>query len=344
MKFARYILMSAAVLGVLAGCGKLDKVTAPDPSTARAAVLTTVPASVVVTAENQTTESASFEWTPTDYGFPAAPTYSIMISVGGGEAIELAAAEGSSVEVSYDLLNGKVIAAGGETGVETEVTYTIVSVLTPSFGTPITSAPKTGKVTARSSTSYLWIAGTLDIVAWAPDSPLAPRLTSLVGAPFEGMVDLNSAAGLMFKFCSQPSWAGPNYGGSVNALDPDGGDIADLPGGYYRLVVDNPPSRVTSKLKIDTIGAIGNGVPGDWGSETKMEYDAQTNTWTIPSITLTAGGAFKLRINDDWANALGGTPDALSFTGGDIPVTVSGDHKMILHAGEFPYRIEFVKL
>lgn len=346
MKFLKYILMPAAAFGLLAGCGELEKVTAPDPATAKAPVLTTAPASVVVTAENLKTESATFQWTPTDYGFPAAPTYSIMMSVAGGEPVELTAAQGSQASVLYELINTRAIAAGAEPDVETDVVFTLVSVLTPGFGGTLTSAPKSSKVTTYvppPSTRWLWIAGTLPapLPQWAPGDPNAPRLTSHSALEdFEGMVDLDSE-GLQFKFCGQPDWSPDNWGGSKNAFVAGGDNITDLARGYYRLVVDAAITRIFSELKIETIGAIGNGVPGEWGSETKMTYDRATNTWTIPSIPMTNGGAFKLRINDDWANALGGTLDAATFTGGDITVDVpTGNYKMILHAGEFPYRIE----
>jgi hypothetical protein len=352
MKFLRYILLPAAAIGMLSGCGELDKVTAPDPATAKAPVLTSVPTTVVITGENQKTESAVFQWTPADYGFAAAPTYSIMISVGGGAPVELTAAQGSQVTVTYELLNARAIVAGARVAtppdapIANDVTFTLVSTLTAGFGAPLTSAPATARITAYAPPpSYLWLAGNMDHVTWAPDSPLAPRLTSPTpGSDYEGMVDLNSSSALEFKLCGQPNWSGPNYGGSKDALDAAGDNIRDLPAGYYRMIVDNAVTRITTALKIESIGAIGNGVPGDWGSETPMVYSNQTNTWTIESIPMTAGGAFKLRINNDWTYALGGSLEEASFTGGDISVTESGNFKMVFHAGEIPYRIELVKL
>jgi hypothetical protein len=353
MKFLKNILLPVAALGMMSGCGELDKVTAPDPATAKAPVLTSVPTTVVITGENQKTESAVFQWTPADYGFPAAPTYSIMISVGGGAPVELTAAQGSKATVTYELLNARAIVAGAQVAtppaapIANDVTFTIISTLTAGFGAPLTSASAAARITAYAPPpSYLWLAGNFDLVGWAPDSPLAPRLTSPTpGSAYEGMVDLNSASALEFKLCGQPNWGGPNYGGSKDALDPNGGNITDLPAGYYRMIVDNAVTKINADLKIETIGAIGNGVPGEWGSETKMTYDAQTNTWTIPSIPMTNGGEFKLRINDDWTYALGGALDNTSFTGGNIKVEgATGNYKMVFHAGEIPYRIELVKL
>jgi hypothetical protein len=349
MKLLKNISTFAVALALLGGCGDLDKVTAPDPATAKAPVLTKVPTDVTITAENQKAGTAVIEWTPADYGFSAAPTYSIMMSVGGGTPVALAAANGASTTVTYELLNSRAIVAGAEPGVSADIAFTIVATLTPKFGGVLTSAPKNGSVNTYSPPpTYLWLAGNFDLVGWAPDSPLAPKLTSLSpGSDYEGMVDLQSSSALEFKLCAQPSWGGPNYGGSKDAIDPNGGNIADLPAGYYRMIVDNAVTRITSVKKIETIGAIGNGVPGNWGSETKMTYNASTNTWTIESIAMTQGGKFKLRINDTWDDSIsiGGELDKASFTGGDIAFEgASGNYKMVLHAGEMPLRIELIKL
>jgi hypothetical protein len=344
MKMIKYAL-PALLLGILSGCGKLDKVTANDPATNKAPVMTTHEP-IVITGENLKTGTATFTWTPADYGFDAAPVNTVMISVGGGTPVELNAGQGKTAPIGYEALNNRVVAAGAVPNEVNDVTFTVASSLTAD-GAALVSAPVVVKITPfLPPPSYLWIAGTLNLVAWAPDSPLAPKITSPApGMDYEGMVDLNSSGALEFKFCAQPSWGGPNYGGSKDALDPNGDNIKDLPGGYYRLIVNNGITRVTTALKIETIGAIGNGVPGEWGSETKMTYDAQTNTWTIPSIAITSGGEFKLRINDNWDHALGGTLDKAEFGQGNIVLGVSsGNYKMVLHAGQFPYRIELTKL
>jgi hypothetical protein len=352
MKFLRYIILPVAALALLAGCTELDKVVAPDPAGAKAPVLTVVPSSVVITLDNQKTGNALCEWTPADYGFAAAPVYSIMMSIGGGEPVELTAAQGSSVEVSYELLNGRAIVAGAQVvnppdePFANAVTYTIVSTMVAGFGTPLTSAAKTGTIVAYlPPPKYLWMAGNFVSPTWNPGDPAAPRLTSPApGRNFEGMVDLTSDSALEFKFCATPDWNN-DYGGTLGALVPKGGNITDLESGYYYMTVDEAITRVISNLKIATIGAIGNGVPGEWGSETKMTYDKATNTWTIASIPMTNGGEFKLRINDDWGNALGGALDNAGFSGGNIPVAVpTGNYKMVLHAGEVPFRIELTAL
>jgi hypothetical protein len=345
MKMIKYAL-PALLLGLLSGCGKLDQVTIGDPAASKAPVMT-AHEPIVITGENLKTGTTTFTWTPADYGFAASPVNTVMISVGGGAPVELSSGQGKTAPIGYEALNNRVVAAGAVPDQANEVAFTVASSLTAEGALPLVSAPVMVKITPyMPPPSYLWIAGTLNIAAWEPHNPLAPKVTSPTpGTDYEGMVDLSSPGALAFKFCSRPNWEGTNYGGSKDALDPNGGDIKDLPGGYYRLIVNSGITRVATALKIETIGAIGNGVPGEWGSETKMTYDAQTNTWTIPSIAITGGGEFKLRINDNWDYAIGGTPDKAEFGLGNIVLGVSsGNYKMVLHAGQFPYRIELIKL
>ena len=344
MKKIKYVL-AALLPGLLGGCSELDKVTIGDEASRKAPVMT-AHEPIVITGENLKTGTASFAWTAADYGFTAAPVYTVMISVGGGTPVELSAGPGASSAVSYETLNNKVQAAGAVADQVNEVTFTVSSVLTAA-DTPLVSAPVVVKITPYlPPPTYLWIAGNLNVAMWAPGSPQAPKLTSPApGQEYEGMVDLTSGGALEFKFCGQPDWNPDNWGGTSAAFVHNGPNITDQTSGYYRMVVNNGVTKIVTALKINTIGAIGNGVPGDWGSETKMTYDAAANTWTIPSIAITGGNEFKLRINDNWDNSIGGTLDAATFTGGNFKLDVpSGNYKMVFHAGVFPYKITLTAL
>ncbi len=74
-------------------------------------------------------------------------------------------------------------------------------------------------------------------------------------------------------------------------------------------------------------GIIGSATPTGWDSDTNMDYDLATKIYSI-TIDLTAGGAFKFRLDDSWTTNYGddGNNLTLDQNGADIPVTVSGTY------------------
>ncbi len=337
MKFFKNILLLASA-AMFVGCSDLDKVTAssdPVPPVLQAHD------PIVISAGNLA-EQTTFKWSKADYGYSAATEYALYAQLDLNSPYLVTKAFGDSISIKLEDLNKGVVGAGAPLGVASNIHFFLSASISESF-VKTNSASIVVSVTPFDPVSYIYLAGNALAQPWSPGD-LRARLTApLPTDGYEGMVDMNvgnPAPALNFKVCAQPNWDGPNYGGSVEALDPNGGDIADLPNGYYRIVVDKDITKIATKLKINTIGAIGNGVPGDWGSETKMTYDVATNTWSIPSIAMTNGNEFKLRINDDWGNAIGGTTAAAKFGGDNIKVEVpDGNYTMTLDAKKFPYVI-----
>ncbi len=339
MKLFKYIV-PVALLAMLGACSELDKVTATDEPVAP---VLKPHAAIVITADNMVS-TTPFKWDRADFGYPDAAEYTLYAQVGDNEEVIVGSAFGDSISVKLEDLNRVVLEAGATIGVATDVMFSLSAFISEAYDHVVVSAPlKVNVKTFKPDPAYLWIAGSFKFPAsWSPSDPKAPKLTAnLPTDPFEGMVDLTTDGGgaLAFKFCAKPNWDGPNYGGTTEALDPSGGDITDLPNGYYRLVVNPAKTSVTAKLAINTIGIIGDGVPGDWGSETKMTYTQATNSWAV-TVPMTNGKKFKLRCNDDWSHAIGGPLNEATFTGGDITVNVpSGNYKVTLYADRFPYQI-----
>jgi hypothetical protein len=301
---------------------------------------------IVVDAENLSTTTV-FHWQAADFGYSAATEYSLYAQVGEAEKALVTSAYGDSLVIKLEDLNRAVIAAGGKADVENTVTFTLQATISSAYAN-VTSAPITVKITAfKAKPIFLYIAGTAN--GWTQNELCALKAV-LPADDFEGMVDLQPAEGsLEFKFCTQPNWDGPNYGGSKDALNPDGGDIKDLAAGYYRLVVNNAKTKITTALKIETIGVIGDGVPGNWGPETKLTYNKATNTWSIDNIEMTNGKEYLFRINDSWDYKIGakpgGQPEDYAFGGDNIKVTVpSGNYKLILDANALPYTVELIPI
>jgi hypothetical protein len=81
-------------------------------------------------------------------------------------------------------------------------------------------------------------------------------------------------------------------------------------------------------------GIIGSATVTGWDSDTNLDYDLTTHLYSI-TIHLTAGGAFKFRLDDGWGVNFGddGNNLTLESNGADIPVSVTGDYKIVANFG-----------
>lgn len=131
-----------------------------------------------------------------------------------------------------------------------------------------------------------------------------------------------------FKFCTQPSWNGDNYGAGLSTA---GGDITiSEPEGYYKVDVDlaNATMHLTP---ITRIGVIGSATAGGWDSDQAMTYNEADRAWEISNITLT-NGAIKFRANNDWKISWGGTVNSLTTDNGDNIAVTAGTYNIKLYA------------
>ena len=137
-------------------------------------------------------------------------------------------------------------------------------------------------------------------------------------------------AGTEFKFTSEPSWNGTNYGdGGDGTLSTDGGagNLRVDEAGMYKIDV-NLSGNPTYSLEKTVWGLIGDATEGSWDNSTPMTYNPETALWTVTTTLST--GAFKFRANDGWDINLGGDINNLSFGGDNIPVTEEGTYLISL--------------
>jgi starch-binding outer membrane protein SusE/F len=116
------------------------------------------------------------------------------------------------------------------------------------------------------------------------------------------------------------------YGADGSALAVGGSGITADESGWYNLTAD--VNALTWSLDAYMIGLVGSATPNGWDApDQKMDYNAQTGTWSI-TIDL-IDGYIKFRKNDGWAWNLGGETDNLTQGGADIPVT-AGNYTITL--------------
>ncbi|MEN6589414.1 MAG: SusF/SusE family outer membrane protein [Proteiniphilum sp.] len=136
------------------------------------------------------------------------------------------------------------------------------------------------------------------------------------------------AAGTEFKFTTEPSWSGTNYGdGGGGTLSTAGGNLKVDEAGMYKINVDLSGSPVYTMVKTEW-GLIGDATAGGWDTSTPMTYDPVTGLW---SVTASLGsGSFKFRANNGWDINLGGAMNNLGYGGDNIPVAEAGTYLITL--------------
>ena len=183
-------------------------------------------------------------------------------------------------------------------------------------------ADYTYKVTVLGNVSpFLYVPGNHQ--GWAPAT--APFVHSTDFMNYSGFVSLDGE----FKFTSEKSWDGVNYGTGAKdgALSTDGG-AGNLKAekGFY-LLKANISSLTWSAVLIQTFGLIGSATDGGWDTSTPMTFDAAKSEYSITAAL--KDGELKFRANDVWDVNLGGDPEHLTFGGANIAVK-AGTYKITL--------------
>ena len=178
---------------------------------------------------------------------------------------------------------------------------------------------------------------------WSPAN--SPMVKSNEDNPnnVEGYVYMANASN-NWKFASQPSWTGPNYGAGATpgTLDtnPDAGNM-NLPAGYYKLNVNAAVDPMTYTAVATTWGVIGDVTT--WGSQLPLTYDPALRIWR-GVIHLPVGG-WKFRANNSWDYNYGADAGSneLKAGGGNIATAAEDDYAITLdlsHPLEYTYRAD----
>jgi hypothetical protein len=173
---------------------------------------------------------------------------------------------------------------------------------------------------------------------WSPD--VAPNLASVKSDKnYEGYIYF-AAAG-EFKFTQGPNWD-VNWGdnGDDGTLEPNGANIKVADAGYYKMNVNL--NNMTYSVVKTTWGIIGSATPGGWDTDTNMDFDPASKTWTA-EIDLGAGD-IKFRANDGWDINYGddGVNGTLEANGANIAIAAGGSYKITMKLGtpDYTYNVE----
>jgi hypothetical protein len=220
--------------------------------------------------------------------------------------------QNASMKISVSDLNG-IMLKKFPADKATSVDFRVRSVLVVDAGT---GAPGTStapfEYISKTNTASVTLYGLpkLDLI----DSGINQKIESPLGnGDYKGFVKLDATK----PFTLLDTDNNIKYGANGSALVANGAGISVGNSGWYTLKANTKDlSYSTSEYMI---GLVGSATPSGWDTpDQKMDYNAQTGTWSI-TLDLIAG-EIKFRKNDGWAWNLGGTPENLTQGGDNIAV------------------------
>jgi len=339
-KMKKIFLMFTVLLAAL-GCQEVEKIEAVQASGITPSVMA-AHSDIYVDADNLKND-VTFSWTPVDYGYQAAVTYSLYCSY-GEKTIQLGDSYSTSLSLSKEALNNLVVDKK-KLSVPEEATSKVQFYLISSISqTDSTYMLKSNVIelnlTTVKSTAAKWIRRPLYVPGshqgWAPAKAPVLWETAENSDVYSGYVYLvdceNPTEKCHFKFCPNPNWTG-NLGGDPDQLTTvgDPAHITTDPGTYFITVILNSDhtSGTVKLAKVTSISAIGDAL-GGWNKENDLiltpaglptdktsatyvdDFHNAVNLQTWTGVTdACKGGSFKFRLNQDWGTNWCGTLDHL---------------------------------
>jgi starch-binding outer membrane protein SusE/F len=290
-------------------------------------------------------EGITFTWQKASFGFDAAVTYTLQLSVKGTEfapatTTEIGLGNGLTKtftikEFNMELL--KIVPASVTSEIEARIKASVGDAVAPVYSN-IFSLTAT---TYRDIISYpsLYIAGNFQ--GWSPGT--APKIASRNNnGQYEGYIYFNDPSP-EFKIVKGNDWSAGDYGMVSQTQLSNGGDNVKLTGGagVYRLKV-NTTNLTWENLKV-TWGLIGDATAGGWDADTDLVFNPATGSWSL--TTNLKVGEMKFRANDGWDLNMGdsnndGVPDE---GGNNIKIETAGNYTITLDlsvAGNYFYQVK----
>lgn len=338
----KYIIITFLTALIFAGCEE----KALDPVLTLGAVSgITAPASgssFVLDLADADQTLTTFEWSATDFGFPAGVAYTLQMDLEDGTfANPLILGQVNALsfnDLTVGELNTTLLANGVPDGVESDIFVRVMAVVSPDVE-PVYSDGITLKVTPYLVVidyPILRVPGTYQ--SWDPAND-STVIYSLKGdGKYEGYAYFPTNAE-KFKYTDGPSWD-TNWGdtGLDGTLDPNGDDIPNTDAGMHKLNV-NINDLTHTFVKTDW-GLVGDAT-GSWDNDQDMTFDETSGTLKI-TLALSVG-EIKFRANDAWDINLGDTDanGSLEYGGDNIAVTEAGNYtvELILNKPIYTYKV-----
>jgi starch-binding outer membrane protein SusE/F len=300
------------------GCKKMEDMIVINPNATLVATASTP--TLVMLRDNAAKDALTVSWVTPDYGFQAAPSYSVLVDKKGGNFTKA-----TPIGVGSDLkkifktsdFNNAIIALGLVPNVSGDVDIRVEALL--GVATKLVSNILTVKATAYvdkfDPTSPWGVVGDATPNGWnGPDLPMFKLLDVNKNPVPNNLVAYVTLADGQIKFRRYNNWD-VNLGSSLS-VEPDPAPSGSLAAngknlgvkkGSYKITVDTLANKY--KIEAFTWGIVGSATTNGWnGPDQAMTYDPVADIWR--SVITVTDGDIKFRQNNDWAVNYGATSGA----------------------------------
>lgn len=297
--------------------------------------------SYVLTKVNATQKLTSFIYTPADYNFSAAVTYTLQINLKSSvsnKAMNVKTSKNDTINLTQGDINGALLKLNCNPG----QSYTVQAVITSYINDSVKvlkSSPIDLNITPYDDPiNYpkFYVPGAYQ--GWDPAT--ANTIFSVNSdVNYEGYIYFPNANS-EFKVTSNPDWNGTNYGigASSNVLSTTGGNITNGDAGYYKINF-NSGTLAFSLIKM-SFGIIGTATSN---SNKSMTYDITTKTLKV--TTDLAAGNFKIVASGTTTINYGDNDGygKLSVDGSDITIAQAGNYTITANFNKAVYTYTITK-
>ncbi|MFN8241955.1 MAG: SusE domain-containing protein [Bacteroidales bacterium] len=353
MKIKSILLILAAGLLVLSSCEDIDRGAVMSSTVVRPDMTApTGGTSFVITEATENNVMTKFTWNAADYGFQAATSYTLQITITDNfnSPNDIGVTTNKELEVLNSKMNTTLLILGAEPAVQTTVKCRIKAVISPNVPV-IYSDTTTLTVTPFEKIIIypkLYVPG--DYQGWSASNENTVITSAKSDGKYEGYLYFNVATSGM-KFLKVPAWEEANTIGDPDASGTSGnlqigswgGNNINVSGGPGVFKINADLNEAKYSWTKTEWGLIGDAT-GSWDVDKNLTYDPVTNLWTI-TTDLTGGKAIKFRANDAWTINLGDTggDKKLEYGGDNIAVAASGNYTITLDLSKTIYKYKMVK-
>jgi hypothetical protein len=289
----------------------------------------------VLSGSSASTTAFTTKWTPANFGFSAAVSYTLQ-AVKGTDSFSntsssiVLGTSNSDIElnekaVSQKVLNNLLLSAGGNIGISGTFKLRVFARPSTQLATSTNGVKAVSNEVTITATPYdtfdefdrIYVPGNYQGASgygsnWSPGDALVAKLFSAGNdGKYAGYVYMNDASPF-FKITTGPSWDN-NYGfqadgdffvttsSATNTVTSGSGNLKGDGAGNYWLKADLSGSTKTITAQKMDYGLIGqfNG----WSSDENLVFNTSSLKWE-KTVTLATGGML-LRGNDDWGFKMG---------------------------------------
>lgn len=296
---------------------------------------------VILTEELAETNVLTVSWTLPEFGFDAAPTYTILMDVTGGDFSDaqlISANSNYSKDFMGNELNNKLLSLGMTPGEEASVDIKVLTSL--SAYQEMTSETVSLTVTPYSSlldlTTNLGVVGSATPGGWGNENiPDLPFYTTSVANVYVAYVTLRDGE---IKFRKDNLWT-ENYGdtGMDGTLEA-GGDNIVVTAGSYKITLDM--NELSYTMEAYSWGIVGSATTNGWdGPDMMLNYNPNQDDWK--AVVTLIDGEIKFRFNNDWGLNYGDTgADGTIENAGDNIAVTAGNYLVTFNLNTLEYSLE----